>query len=84
MYTKFSQELSIKYPHDTEYPISTGPLDIEVKLPVLFEVRTTMTEMRFGCFNSPKATLCLQAVRRFAQAHLFRCIGSEARPCFRN
>ena len=30
MYTKFSERLSIKYPHHTEYPMPTGrSLDVE-------------------------------------------------------
>jgi hypothetical protein len=47
MYTKFSTELSIKYPPDTEYPMPTGrALGVEMKAPLLFEGDTTMKEMR--------------------------------------
>jgi hypothetical protein len=49
MYTKFSERLSIKYPHDTEYPMPTGrSLDVErpEERTVAFEAEiTTMPEM---------------------------------------
>jgi hypothetical protein len=53
MYTKFSERLSIKYPHDTEYPMPTGrSLDVErpEQRTVAFEAEiTTMPEMNDAC-----------------------------------
>lgn len=41
MYTKLSDTLSIKYPHDTEYPIPTGRSTRMKEVCVVFDVGTT-------------------------------------------